>query len=290
MIRTARFAIPVLVLLATACMSKAAREPLAGGSAAVSEATRSAPAAANGAPVAVPPQGVLVKRGSISLIVTDAAAAEEKIRVLLNELGGYVAGRQSYASVPQQKYLAPSDVRSLTLTLKIDAKKFDDFLAKVKAVGSYTSEEVSIEDVTFAFMDLNARIQNQKRVEERLLGYLNDPARDFKAVIEVEKELGHVREQIEQLSAQLRLMDNQIAYSTLTVNLSVSPEWTAPQERTFWGDLKDTVTASVRSLADTAVSLFILLVAALPWLACGGVLAWLVVRAARLVRRFRKKG
>ena len=279
----------MLALLAMACMSKAAREPVTGGSPAPSEATRPVPADANGAPMAVPAQGVLVKRGSISLIVADAAAAEERIRALLNELGGYVAGRQSYASVPQQKYLAPSDVRSLTLTLKIDAKKFDDFLAKVKAVGSYTSEEVAIEDVTFAFMDLNARIQNQKRVEERLLGYLNDPARDFKAVIEVEKELGHVREQIEQLSAQLRLMDNQIAYSTLTVTLSVSPEWTAPQERTFWGDLKDTVAASLKSLAETAVSLFILVVAALPWLICGGLLLWLVLAVARGVRRFGKK-
>ena len=47
--------------------------------------------------------------------------------------------------------------------------------------------------------------------------------------MEIEKELGRIREPIESLSAQVRVMENQIAYSTLEVALSVQPEWVLPK-------------------------------------------------------------
>jgi hypothetical protein len=281
-------------LATTSCMSKRASAPAyrSDVSAGLGEAARGSSAAAQAlpAPPAVAGKGVLIKRGTITIIVTDAAEAEAKVRSLLTELGGYVSARQSQALVPQQKYLAPSEVRSLTLTLKVDAKAFDTFLARIKEIGSYTAEQVEIEDVTFAFMDLNARLANQKRVEERLLGHLGDPNRDYKMVIEVEKELGRVREQIEQLSAQLRVMEDQIAYSTLTVQLTVMPEWVPPAERTFWQDLYDSVADSLRSLADSGRALVIVGVAAIPWLVALAFCLFVLVRLWRLVRRPRKKG
>ncbi|MBM4388982.1 MAG: DUF4349 domain-containing protein [Deltaproteobacteria bacterium] len=86
---------------------------------------------------------------------------------MLKEYNGYIAGRESSAYVPQGKLLAKSETRTITLTVKIDAKNFDVFLGKVKEIGSYTSEQIHLEDVTFAYTDLNARLNNQKKVLRR---------------------------------------------------------------------------------------------------------------------------
>jgi hypothetical protein len=220
----------------------------------------------------------LIKKGSLTLIVAEATKAETRLKELMKGYDAYVSARQSSASVPQSKYLKPSEISSVTLTIKIEAKRFDEFLAQVKQIGSYTHESVTTEDVTFAHADLTARLANQKKVEERLLGHLSDKARDFKSVLEIEKELSRVREQIEQLTAQLRTMENQIAYSTLTLQISVQPEYVPPSQRTFGQEVKETFSGSLGAMGTTVRTLAIALIAVLPWLAVGGLLLWGLVR------------
>jgi hypothetical protein len=220
----------------------------------------------------------LIKKGSLTLIVGEATKAEERLKEILKGYDAYISARQSSASVPQSKYLKPSEVSSITLTIKIEAKRFDEFLAQVKQIGSYTHESVQTEDVTFAHADLTARLANQKKVEERLLGHLSDKARDFKSVLEVEKELSRVREQIEQLTAQLRTMENQIGYSTLTLQISVQPEYVPPSQRSFGQEVKETFKGSMSAMGTTVRTLGIAVVAILPWLVVGGLLLWGLVR------------
>jgi hypothetical protein len=220
----------------------------------------------------------LIKKGSLTLIVGEATKSEARLMEILKGYDAYISARQSNASVPQSKYLKPSEVSSITLTIKIEAKRFDEFLAQVKQIGSYTHESVTTEDVTFAHADLTARLANQKKVEERLLGHLSDRARDFKSVLEIEKELSRVREQIEQLTAQLRTMENQIGYSTLTLQISVQPEYVPPSQRTFGQEVKETFGGSLGAMGTTARTLAIAAIAILPWLAVAGLLLWGLVR------------
>lgn len=220
----------------------------------------------------------LIKKGSLTLIVGDAVKAEERLKELLKGYDAYVSARQSSATVPQSKYLKPSEISSITLTIKVEARRFDELLAQVKQIGSYTHESVATEDVTFAHADLTARLANQKKVEERLLGHLADRARDFKSVLEIEKELARVRESIEQLTAQLRTMENQIAYSTLTLQISVQPEYVPPSQRTFGQQARETFTGSLGAMGTTARALGIALIAILPWLVVGALLLWGLVR------------
>ena len=231
----------------------------------------------------------LIKKGSLTLIVAEATKAEERLKEIMKGFDAYVSARQSSATVPQSKYLKPSEVSSVTLTIKVEARRFDEFLAKVKQIGSYTHESITTEDVTFAHADLTARLANQKKVEERLLGHLSDKARDFKSVLEIEKELSRVREQIEQLTAQLRTMENQIAYSTLTLQISVQPEYVPPSQRTFGQEVKETFSGSLGAMGTTVRTLAIALIAILPWLAVGGLLLWGLVRFIGWMGRRKKK-
>jgi len=229
---------------------------------------------------------ILVKTGALTLIVGEASKAQTQLAELIMTYDAYVAGKQAEAWVPHARYLAPSEVRQMTFTIKVPAARFDAFVEEVKAIGSYTNESMSIEDVTFEYVDLDARLSNQKKVEERLLGHLQTSARELKDIVEVERELARVREQIETLTAQFKVLKDRVAFSTLTLTLSVQPDFVPPVERSFFQQLGDKFVDSIEALWDTVKVGIILALAALPWLLVLGCGLYVLVR---LVRWWRKR-
>jgi hypothetical protein len=231
---------------------------------------------------------ILVKTGSLTLIVGEAPKAQEALAGLIEKHEAYVAGKQAEAWVPHARYLAPSEVRQVTYTIKVPAARFDAFVEEVKAIGSYTNEAMNIEDVTFQYVDLDARLANQKKVEERLLGHLQSSAKELKDIVEVERELARVREQIETLTAQFKVLKDRVAFSTLTLTISVQPDFVPPVERSFFQQLGDKFIDSLDALGDALKIGIILALAALPWILVLGGGLYVLVRLVRWWRRRKK--
>jgi hypothetical protein len=235
-----------------------------------------------------PAERVLIKTGNLQMTVVDAHKALSEVAVLLTESGGFEAGRQSSALVPTREILSRSEVRAISLTLKIPAARFEGFIEAVKEIGSYTSESTSAVDVTMQYVDLEARLGANKEVEKRLVAHLAR-AENVEGIVQVEKELTRVREQIESLTAQFKVLKDQVAFSTLTLELSVRPDWIPPAERTLGEDILDTLGGSVRALGNTARALLVYGLAFLPWLlvlACVG--AALLVPVKLISARMKK--
>jgi hypothetical protein len=231
---------------------------------------------------------ILVKTGSLTLIVGEAPKAQEALAGLIEKHEAYVAGKQAEAWVPHARYLAPSEVRQVTYTIKVPAARFDAFVEEVKAIGSYTNEAMNIEDVTFQYVDIDARLANQKKVEERLLGHLQSSAKELKDIVEVERELARVREQIETLTAQFKVLKDRVAFSTLTLTISVQPDFVPPVERSFFQQLGDKFIDSLDALGDALKIGIILALAALPWILVLGGGLYVLVRLVRWWRRRKK--
>jgi len=209
----------------------------------------------------------LGKHGTLDLIVDDIDEFDAELDRLLETFGGYVSSRRSGAIMPTETVPDTGGAREMTLTIKVEAGKFDRFLSGLKKLGSYVHEEVFIKDVTLAFMDMRARIANQQKMEQRLLGYLDDPEQGAATAIEAEKELALVRERIARLSTEFRVMENQIAYATLAMHAAERPPVV---ERSFWDDLGN---------AFHKVSIFGL--AALPWVAVPVFILYFMFRSIR---------
>lgn len=56
-----------------------------------------------------------------------------------------------------------------------------------------------------------------------------DRSGSVRDVLSVAKELSNVRQSIEQIDAQLKNLQNQVAYSTITLNLEAAVSGNAPQ-------------------------------------------------------------
>ncbi len=57
-------------------------------------------------------------------------------------------------------------------------------------------------------------------MEQRLIEILKTKSKDVADLLEVEKELGRVREQIETMQGELKFMDSQVAFATVTITLA----------------------------------------------------------------------
>ncbi len=103
------------------------------------------------------------------------------------------------------------------VTVRIPAEKFDSFLATIsESAETLDSKKVSAKDVTEEYVDIEARIKTKKELETRYAQLLQRAAK-VSEVLEIEKEMGTLRAEIESIEGRLRYLKSQVAFSTLTV-------------------------------------------------------------------------
>jgi hypothetical protein len=198
----------------------ARRGIVADGSAAADTAGGAAPAQAApaatepGAPPAPPPPtstAMLIRTGTASVEVDSIEQAIAKVQALARQLGGYVANSSLQGGREQ--------VREASLELKIPSARWDQAVSALEPIGKVESVNVQAEDVGEEFVDVQARMANAKRLEDRLLQLLANRTGKLEEVVQVEHELANVREEIERYEGRLRYLTSRVAMSTLTVQL-----------------------------------------------------------------------
>ena len=231
----------VSALVLAAC----ARAPDAGsGSKAAPEpavATAAAPLA--GAPAADRASVELrrvVKKASLELEVAvpgDALAAATR---LVEREGGFVASTERSALAEAG---APTE-GSITLVLRVPAQRFSALLEALRKLGKGAgSESITTEDVSEEFIDLEARIKNQRELEAQFLQILKQASKVEEA-LNVQREVSGVRTEIDRMEGRRRFLERETALSTVTLRLVGE----RPLVRASLGDFTGAV---VRASSDT---------------------------------------
>lgn len=163
--------------------------------------------------VASPADGAMIIRTVLlNMITNDFDNARVRIDTIVNDAQGYVEQLQ----IGKGRGTA----RTLTATLRFPAGKLDTGLNALRDLGQVQNESQQASDVSQQYVDLSARLKNARNTEQRLLAMLRERTGDLKDVIEAEREISRVREQIEQMDAQLQGLSKKVAFSTVQVNLS----------------------------------------------------------------------
>jgi hypothetical protein len=188
---------------------------------AVTSAGPVASQAASSAAILAPP--MILRTAQVTVITQDLDKARDGMDRVVQKYSGYV-GDLSAA--------APSNgPRKLTATLRVPAAQLDAALAEIKTLGRVESELQNGQDVTAQYVDLQARLSNSRNTEQRLVDLLRQRTGKLSDVLEVETELSRVREEIERMEGERRLMSKQVEFATLTTTLSEefkSPAGAAP--------------------------------------------------------------
>ncbi|TMP90907.1 MAG: DUF4349 domain-containing protein, partial [Verrucomicrobia bacterium] len=129
-----------------------------------------------------------------------------------NEERGYVATTSSEKQ-------ANGKLRG-QVVVKVLPENLDRFLQKVRALGELKNQTLGTEDVTKAYLDTDARLKNARVMEQRLIDMLKTKTGKVSDLLQVEKELGRVREEIEKMQGELKYWDSQVQFATATISLS----------------------------------------------------------------------
>ena len=154
----------------------------------------------------------LIRNARVDLEVRSFEEAVQQIAGFANEAKGYIATSNSDK---QENGKLRGEV-----VVKVLPENLDDFLEKLRGVGDLKNQTSGTDDVTKQYFDADARLKNAQAMEQRLLEVLKRKSDDINDLHAVEKELGRVREQIEQMQGELKFMDSQAHFATVTIALA----------------------------------------------------------------------
>jgi hypothetical protein len=229
---------------------------------------------------------MIVRNVDLSLVVTDAQATMQSIMKLATDAGGYVSDSNAWRDGEQLRG---------TMTLRIPDKGLDSALASLHALAVRVEREnITGQDVTEEYTDLNAQLTNLEATEKELrelLSEVRQKTQKAEDVLQVYRELTTIRGEIERVKGRMQYLQNLTGMATLKIELVpdllakpvVEPGW-RPLET-----LKNASRASVNAMkgvVDAGIWLIIYVVPLLIMIAIPFVLVFLAIRW--LVRRGRR--
>jgi hypothetical protein len=197
----------------------------------------------------------LIRTGHMTLVVESFVQASDEVKRIAERNGGYLAEAQAQRG--------GQDRRHGSLTIRVDASRFAEVVGAIRGLGDVRSENVGTQDVTKAYADLETRLRVKRDTAERLRDILRTRTAKLAEVLEAERELARVTEEIEHMEGERRFYDQQVALSTLTVTLQ---ERAAIVEAGVFTPLSDAMRDSLRVLATSLAALLYLVVFLVPWL------------------------
>ncbi len=150
-------------------------------------------------------QRELVRTAQLTVEVSDPVAAVRQVRTAVAGAGGFVTEEQSGDS-------------GSSLVLRVPADALDRLLDEVAAYGQVTARSSQVIDATEQVVDLDARVASQTASVARIRGLLAE-ATSIGDIVAIESELAQREAELDSLNRRLAALRDQVALSTLTVDL-----------------------------------------------------------------------
>jgi hypothetical protein len=154
----------------------------------------------------------LIRDAQLDLEVKSYQNAVDAVTSLAHAGGGYVDSSNSQRG--------GNGKLQGTVVVKVLPENLDAFLLKLRPLGEIKNQSISTQDVTKDYYDTQARLGNSQRMEQQLQLLLQHTNGKVSDLLEVERELGRVRGEIEQAQGQLKLYDFQVQYATITIAMA----------------------------------------------------------------------
>lgn len=211
----------------------------------------------NQSAAAPPPEAVqrrIIYEARVTITVEEFSGAEQKLADIVTRHGGYISQSGFSGRTLGQ--------RQGIWTIRVPVEQYRTLQGALDGLGELQERTETSREVTAEFVDLQARVANKNREEQRLLQLLDTHSAKLEEVLNVERELSRVREEIERMQGQLRLLENQTALSTIHLTVQELQQFVPAETPGFvtlatrtWNDSTGLLMAFGRSLALFAIGL-----------------------------------
>ena len=140
-----------------------------------------------------------------------------RVRTIAEDLGGYISAGETHLETIDE-----TDYTVGWFTMRVPEERFEEALAMVDGLGERLDLEVSSQDVSAEYVDLEGRLRSWRN-QEAFYARLMDEATTIDELVTIQTRLQDVLLNIEQIEGRLRYLDSRTEYSTLTVGLTELP-------------------------------------------------------------------
>jgi len=194
-----------------------------------------------------PIERLVIRNAFLSLVVPEPSAAVNEITALASQLGGFVVSSNVFQTTFPESGVTADQA---SITIRVPSERMDEALETIKeGATEVRSENVSGEDVTQEFTDLESRLRNLEAAEEQLLDIMNE-ATKTEDVLSVFNQLTQIRAEIEVTQGRIQYLSESSRLSAISVDLI--PDVAAqPLEIGGWrpeGIVKDAFTDLIQAL------------------------------------------
>lgn len=150
----------------------------------------------------------LIRNGTLEFQTEEVKKTKDEIEKICKELNAYISSESenNYGERLQYNQL-----------IRVPANQFDALVARLEPLAmKIENKNISTEDVTEQFIDVEARLKTKKELEARYREILKQ-AKTVEEIISIESQIANVRAEIESMEGRLNFLKNQVAFSTLHV-------------------------------------------------------------------------
>ena len=149
---------------------------------------------------------MLIWKADLRIEVADLGKADHEATAKVETLGGYVEQKSNNGD------------KSINFKLRIPSKSFKAAVSSLESLGKVNYRNLTGEDVTEHYVDVDAQVKNLIALRDRLKQHL-DKAADVKDIIAIETELNRVQTEIDSLQGQLKSLKGKADYATIDLTL-----------------------------------------------------------------------
>jgi hypothetical protein len=159
---------------------------------------------------------IVIKNATLSIYVVSPSESMDRISRMAEEMGGFVVNANLYQTTLSGGAVVPR----ASITVRVPAERLDEALERIKSETEQpvVNENVSSQDVTQDYTDLQSRLRNYEAAEKQLMEIMGSATRS-EDVLAVFNQLTQVREQIEVTKGQIQYYEQSAALSSVQVEL-----------------------------------------------------------------------
>jgi len=150
----------------------------------------------------------IIKTASLRFETQDLDGTHKNILDITKTLKGFVSTDNSGKNYSEH---------FRNITIRIPSESFQAFIDDVsKGVSYFDRKDISRKDVSEEFVDLNARLKAKRELERRYLELLKQ-AKNVEEMLDIERELSKIREEIEAKEGRLNYLKDKVSLSTVSI-------------------------------------------------------------------------